>query len=320
MDREETLRLFEPLRRKAGKYKPVMLTTAELADSAKTETTVTRISNLSIEDVVGASSTLRLNLKQAVDNLVGQIDGERLNLEEVKTVKAQLSARLENARSVRIAADALEVEKQRGEEKLAQLDEEFNQRVDSMAIDKSDTESNWGQAQRRVEAHEAAQDTQRNLINSTNEETYTYTLTRNRQQAVDNRALQRRDVVRQLTELAEARTREFDAREQVLQDNLGDIKADIAEIQTIQEKLKTQPGEVRGAAIKRIHSDAESQAKLLSVQREASKITTAAEIVKITEQNDKQAASIQDLEKKISEATGQNKALSTAAMPASKAS
>lgn len=320
MEREETLRRFDPLRRKLHNYKPVKLTTAELADSSKKESTVKRISNLSIEDVVGASSKLRLTLKETVDNLVGQIDGERLNLEEVKTVKAQLAEKLENARNIRIAADAFEVVKQTGEEKLAALEEEFALRNADAEAERVNTKQAWERAARTQEHHASVEDAARIQANKASEEAYVYQLTRNRQQTIDTYANQRNALERQLAEQADQSEQAFAFREQALEYELEDIKKLSSKIQTLEEKLKTQPDVTRSAAISRVHKAAEQAAKLRAVQQEASKATTAAEIEKIIQQNAKQSKIITDLESKITEASAQNKELATAAMPIAKAS
>jgi len=319
LEREETLRRFEPLRKKLGTYKPVVLTTAEQAEVQREEATVARISGQSIEDVVGQSSKVRVDLQQAVGHLIGTIDSQRVNLDDVRHTKIQLQEKLENARNVRLAADAIEVARQKGEERISGIKEQHTRLMEELKNDINSTMTEWGRQDTAREQQFAREDAVTLAAQKAEEESLEYELSRKRRAAADMHVITKRGTERLWASRAEEANAIFDAREESLNAASDDVKSLTEQISVLTEKLSTQPNEVRSATISRITKEEEKASILRTKQREAAKMITQREIETAQGQVQKQQTLIASLEEKIERAVDTNNKLTSQAIPVSKA-
>lgn len=318
MEREETLKRFEPLRKRLGTFRQTTLTTTEQAEATQKAAVVARVSNLTIQDVAGKTSKTRVTLGAIVDGLVGQIDNERINLREVRGVRVTLEGQLEGARDIRTAADAFEVLKQSGEEKHRNLTESFEARQQELQSVIAATKSRWGRQDRERAQINTAEDAQRAAERSADEEEYAYVLNSEKTQQRDAHQGTLRSIGSQLRAMATAKTLELDSAEAGFLVESKDLPELLTRIETLEAAILEEPAAARSARISKINKDAESTAVLTAARRVAEAAILDSQISATTEQVETSAAVIKSLEEQVRAATSQNQELATAAMPSVK--
>lgn len=314
MERSATQRAFEPLRKKYQGWKLPVLTSAEQAQQTQALETVREVLKHSVEGFLEEGSKLRLDLNTDVAKILSKLQGETGTLEDTRLAVQVVSDRLAEARNVRIAADALELATQEGEQRLQQIAENAQTSQDLFELECIEERAEWAlQDQAALVLFEKAQATVA-AVRSREEEKYTYTLKRVREVSEDARNERRTVLDRSMKEQDAVRTERLDVREAEIAAKEIEIPGLQEQVSQLQERLDSETRAAREASIAKTTRDLKNEAEVLTKMNEVALATKDREIESVQGHLTGQVSQIAELKKRIEEATVHHHRLSMQAM------
>ncbi len=319
MERSQIMGKFEPLRRRFKNWKAPVLTSAEQASEQKRQETVASVtSTYTVEAFLAEGSKKRLDLNDQVAAIVQRLQGETGTLENTQLAVNVLQSQLEEVRNVRLAADALELIKQDHEQRMASRAEEARITLESDEKEYATRRQLWANDDESLAEARSAQKRRIYEQRARTEANYSYLRNRRRKQAEDERAEMLAQTERSLKdndEHVKARFAEAELKITALEDAAEKDREVIAQLT---EKLQTEPNSARESAIKRVSSDAKSEAEALTREHEVALATKDHEIETRNKHLVRQSEDTKRLEERIERATEHNQKLALEAMSSKK--
>ncbi|MCX4242286.1 coiled-coil domain-containing protein [Paraliomyxa miuraensis] len=297
--RQDIQREFDALLRRQQARASQIATKAEEAEQRKHRELVQKAAAYTVESIVNDLAKLQLGFGRAVDEIAGQLDAETSKLGQLRRAIEVERARLEQLQGTVVAAEALALLEQDHGRSLAELDERVAQSRKALSDETAATREGWKkqeeEAQRANEEQAEQLAKQRKLA----EEERGYEHNRLAQVQADQRAVQRREVERELAEQEASKTKDWAARDKVLSDDAGRIEELRTKVAGFAEALDKAAKDAREKAIASVHRDAKHEQELLVKQHESDIKVFELKVQTLEERIARQASLITELSSKL---------------------
>lgn len=309
MSRDDVLKTFAPLLQSLGQSSAPVATKAEAAEQARAREIVERAGSYTVESIIKDLAELQVNLGGAVDTLAEQLQHEASKLGELRHALASETRRLQDLRSTRVAAEALEILIQDHKKKIQTLDEKAAQERQDLDDKIAKQRDAWNREQADRAAALAEADAAQGRERKGKEEQYAYEIDRQRKLSADEFAEKRRLLERQIAEGGAQRDKNWGEREKVLAAAKSEIEALRAKAEGFPKELEEQGKKARERTIAKVAADAKFEAELLEKESAANVEVFELKIRSLEERIGRQVAQIADLQKQLGTALEQTQNL-----------
>jgi chromosome segregation ATPase len=309
MSRDEVLKTFAPLLQSLGHGPAPVATKAEAAEQAKARDIVERAGSYTVESIIKELAELQVNLGGAVDTLAEKLQNEAAKLGELRHAIASETRRLQDLRSTRVAAEALEILIQDHKKKLQALEDKAAQERQDLDDKIARQRDAWAREQAERAAALAEADTALARDRKAREEQYGYEIERQRKLGADDFAEKRRLLERQLGETGAQKDKNWGEREKVLAAAKAEIEQLRVKVDTFPKELEEQGKKAREKAISKVAADAKFEAELLEKETSANIEVFELKIKSLEERIQRQVGQLADLQKQLGTALEQTQNL-----------
>ncbi|HEY8375823.1 MAG TPA: hypothetical protein VIK91_05000 [Nannocystis sp.] len=312
--REEVLKSFSPLLQKHVQQAAQPATKAEAAERAKLREAVERAAQYTSESIIKGMAELQVGFGAAIEALGARLASEASKLDELRRAITAETARLEDLKHVRIAAEALEILLQDDAKRLQALEDKFAAEIRELEEKIARQQEAWAKEDAEKAAAQAEADAAREKERKADEERYAYEIERQRRLVADEFAEKRRLLERQLAETQAQRDKDWTAREKVLAAAAGEIEALRTKVAGYAKELEEAGKAAREKVIVKLSADAKVDAELASRDHASSLEVGELRIRALEDRIEKQRAQIAELNAQLAAALAQTQGLAQKAV------
>lgn len=297
--REEIQREFNQLQRKHEAAASQISTKAEEAEQAKHRELVEKAAQYTVESIVNGLAKLQLGFGRSVDEIATQLDEESSKLGQMRRAIEVERARLERLQGTVVAAEALAILERDRSQSLAALEEEVAEARKALADEIAEVREGWTLEEEELAQANAEYSEQLTKERKQAAEDHEYEQARLAQVEADERATKRLEVERELADAEALKSKDWAAREKVLDENAERI----AELRTKVEGFATALDEAakgaREKAIVSVNREAKFELEMLDKQHESDVKVFELKVQTLEERIARQAALIVELSSKL---------------------
>ncbi len=294
-----------------------IMTKEQMAAREQEKAVVETASTYTVENIVTGLADFQLTFDRTIDQLTTQLTNESVKLEDVQKAIQVEKSRLQEIHHIDIAANTLDI-----------LIQEHDAKKQILEIQRADWQETFSQEitvqrdawQKEQEVHEALVQEYNELLQNeraTTESDQVYNTERTRKIELDRYETKKRDVERTHAQEERRRTKEWAAREQVLEARQEELQEYQAKIDSFPDELEKEIKTARDEAIKKANQKAKVQADLLAKEVEASKKVYELRTQTLERMIETQNQDIQALSAELKEALQKVQELANKAMIAS---
>lgn len=297
--REEIQREFDRLLRRHEARGSQITTKAEEAERLKHDELVSRAADYTVESIVNGLAKLQLGFGSAVDDIAGHLDSESSKLSELRRAIEIERSRLEQLRGTFVAAEALAILEQDHRQKLATFEEDAQAAREALADEQQEVRRQWEakqQQQMRDDEEYAAQ-----LIKDRTmaDEAHAYEAARQARLDADARALQQREMERTIADEEGLKSKDWSARQKVLDDNAERIAELRQRVAGFDEDLKEATKAAREKAISSVHRETKFELSMLDKEHDGNVKVAELKVKTLEERILRHTQLIADLDNKL---------------------
>jgi hypothetical protein len=284
-------------------------TKEEQAQKQIDQQTLAKATQYTVKLIVNQLAQTQLDFGSTINQLSEKLTSQADKLEELTTAIAVANNNLKQLEKVRLAADALDILKQEHQQKLTAIKTEASAKIEQIEFHRHQIHKQWQKQQQEFEQKQA--EDAANLTKQREQEKTDYQYQTERQQQIDRDDYQeyQRQQERELTQLTREKTKDWTAREKVLNEQKHQYEQHQKLISTFEEKLKQQTNQAREKAIKEADLQAKIKADLIEKEWLATQQGYQLKIKSLQETMVKQAQQIEQLITQLQEATTQTQNL-----------
>ncbi len=266
--KDEILKAFNTLAQIRERLASQISTKAQAAEKAQERALVDQATTYTVESIIKGLADLQLGFGDELEKLADTLQGESDKLVEIQRAIHIEAARLNELRNIRVAAEAIAIQRQENAETLAKFEAEANEKSEDLQDSISNTRSRWEKEQ--AEHEEACESFNVELAKSRQqeEENFVYDLARKRKIEADKNSDKKRDLQRKLADQEAGKSKDWGKREQVLADNAVKIQELRDKVEAFPAELEQEVSKAKDAAIKSANSNAKVAAELAAKQSE----------------------------------------------------
>lgn len=248
-----------------------IMTKEEMATREQEKVIVESASTYTVEGIVTGLADLQLTFDRTVDELTTQLTNESVKLEQVQKAIQVETTHLQQTNHLDVAANALDILIQEHDAKKKMLEEQRSEWRETFTQQITAQRDAW---QKEQEEHERLIQEYNDLLEnqrSVGEGDQSYQTARARKIELDRYEAKKREIERTHAEKERQLTKEWAAREQVLDAHEQELQEYKAKIDAFPAELEKEIKAARDEAIKKANQSAKIKADLLAKEVEASK-------------------------------------------------
>lgn len=307
--RDEVLKSFSPLLQRYGQQSAQQATRAEAAERARQREVVERAAGYTSENIIKGLAELQVSFGAAIEALADRLASEASKLEELKRAIAAESAKVEDLRSVRIAAEALEILHQDDKKRLQALEDRFAADVRELEEKVARQQEVWAKEDAERAAAQQEADAAQGKERAADEERYRYDIERQRRLVADEFAEKRRLLERQLAEAGAQKDRSSADREKLLAEAAKEIEELRGKTAAYAKEIDDASKAARERAIARVTADAKIEAELAAKDSASNLEVFELKIRALDDRLEKQRAQLAELNTQLAAALQQTQNL-----------
>lgn len=297
--REEIQKEFNLLLRVHEQRASQISTKAEEAEQVKDRELVDRAASYTVESIINSLAKLQLGFGSAVDAIANQLGDESSKLGELRRAIEVESQRLEQLRATAVAAEALAILKRDSANKLQALDEEWAEARKSLEEDIAAQREEWKAEQAEQEAAAKEYEAEQAKERAQAAEDYKYEQERKAKIEADENTVRRRELERKLADEEATKSKDWAAREKVLDEKAEEIEALRTKVAGFSEELDKAASAARDKAIASVNREAKFELEMLEKEHGGNVKVFELKVQTLEEQIKRQAELIADLNAKL---------------------
>lgn len=296
---------FQRLLQERQGFTSQVATKEEEAEQARNRESLETAAQYTTDAIVRGLADLQLEFGTVVTSLTEQLSTETDKLEDLKRAIAIETDHLRELQQVRIVADALDLLRKEHQERLRQLDQQVERDREALGKEQIEARKTWEKEQTEFEAIAQERERLQQRQRQGNEADYTYELERSRKIETDDYDETRRQVEREIQETTQAKQKDWQEREQVLDDNQAKLEEYQAKVDAFETELDEAKKKARQEAIQDTNRSAEVKANLLEKEWEAAEQAYQLQIESLEQKIEKQSTQISEISAQLQTALSQ---------------
>ena len=274
-------------------------------------------SHYTSDRIVRGLADLQLEFSGILAGLTIRLNTENQKLEELQRAIAVESQHLEDLQQTRIVADALHILTQEHQEKLQNLDQQFERDRETLEGEIAEARRVWQQEQEEFDALQTESDERQTRERSQQEDDYSYETERASAIAMDEYEEARRQLERELAETQQMKDKQWSEREQILTENQSMLEEFQRKAQSFPTELEEAIKKAREDGIRDVNQDAKVKADLLQKEWEGTQQGYDLQIQSLETKIQKQTEQIAELSAQLQAAMRQAQELAMRAFESS---
>lgn len=297
--REEIQKEFTQLLRIHEQRASQISTKAEEAEQVKDRELVEQAAGYTVESIINSLAKLQLGFGSAVEAISGQLQAESSKLGELKRAIEVESQRLDRLRSTVVAAEALAILKQDGQQRLAALAEQAEAARKRLDEETAALREQW--QREREEAEAAATELEQSQAKERKqaEEDHAYERERLAKVQTDDDAVRRTALDRTLTDEEAAKAKDWAAREKVLSERATEIEELRTKVAGFPTALEEAANKARDKAIAAVNREAKFELEMLDKEHDGNVKVFELKVQTLEQRIERQTTLIADLNTKL---------------------
>jgi hypothetical protein len=246
-------------------------TKEEEAEKLKDRELLVKTANYTVNNIINGMAALQLNFAASINELTDRLTTESDKLAEIKKAIAVETENLKQLHQIRLVADALHIFSREHQEKIKCLEIRTATQIEAIEKEMEQTRKIWDKE--RQEFTLKNQETLKLITQKREQEEadYEYELKRQRKIELDDYLEDRRLQERELKMLELEKTKNWQERQQYLENHRSQFTKNSEKAATFEEKLAEEYNKAKGEAIKEADRKAKIEIDLIEKEWEATK-------------------------------------------------
>ncbi|MCX4243698.1 coiled-coil domain-containing protein [Paraliomyxa miuraensis] len=297
--REEIQKEFTQLLRTHEQRASQIATKAEEAEQIKNRELVERAAGYTVESIINSLAKLQLGFGSSVEAISSELQAESSKLGELRRAIEVERQRLDRLRSTVVAAEALAILKQDGQQRLAALTEQAEAARKQLEDEMAALREQW--QREREDAEAAAKELEHNQAKERQqaEEEHEYERARLAKVQTDEDAVRRTGLERKLADEEAAKAKDWAGREKVLGERGKETEELRAKVGGFPAALEDAANKARDKAIATVNREAKFELEMLDKEHDANVKVFELKVQTLEQRIERQTAQIADLSAKL---------------------
>lgn len=312
--RDEIQKEFDKLLRTHEQRSSQISTKAEEAEQVRDRELVERAAGYTVESIINSLAKLQLGFGSSVEAISTQLEAESSKLGELRRAIVVEGQRLEQLRSTVVAAEALAILKQDGQQRLAALEEQAAQARTQLEQEMAARREQWQREREEAEAASAELEQTQAKERAQAEEEHKYERERLAKVEADENAVRRTALERTLADEEAAKSKDWAAREKALAERAQELETLRTKVEAFAAALEEATNKARDKAIAAVNREAKFELEMLDKEHEGNVKVFELKVQTLEQRIERQTALIADLNAKLDATIAKSQNLAEAAV------